>query len=228
MAEIVPAIMPTDFDDLRDKLSKVSDIVPYVQIDIMDGVFVDKYTWPYIHGGPQEFSEYSAGRELFPFADKIRFEVDLMVANPKAVIDDWVRAGASRIIVHVESVENLDEFIPSIKEEISSERATGAEFGLALNITTDNELIVPFLDKIDIVQCMGIAEIGFQGNPYDDRVLEKIKFFKGKAKKISVDGGVNLENAQELVDAGADVLIAGSSIFESDDIVETIEKFQSI
>lgn len=228
MAEIIPAIMPVDFEDLRRKLELISDIVPFVQIDIMDGLFVEGWTWPYTPGGPQEFSEYSEGREKFPFSDKIRFEVDLMVANPKVVIDDWVRAGASRVIVHVESVKNLDEFMSSINEDISSGRLTGAEFGLALNTTTDNELVVPFLEKIDIVQCMGIKEIGFQGNPYDERVIEKIKFFKGKAKKISVDGAVNLENAEDLIKAGADILVSGSAIFESDDIVKTIEEFQSI
>lgn len=228
MADIVPAIMPTDFNDLKAKLELVADIVPYVQIDIMDGVFVEGWTWPYTPGGPQEFSEYSAGRNNFPFSDKIRFEVDLMVANPKVVIDDWVRAGASRVIVHVESVENLDEFMSTLGEDISSGRFSGAEFGLSLNIETDNEIIVPYLNKIDIVQCMGISKIGAQGNTYDNRVLDKIKFFKGIAKKISVDGGVNLENAQELVDAGADILISGSTIFESDDIVDTIEKFQSV
>ncbi len=228
MAEIVPAIMPTDFDDLRDTLSLVSDIVPYVQIDIMDGLFVEGSTWPYTPGGPQKFSEYSTGREKFPFGDKMRFEVDLMVANPKIVTDDWVRAGASRVIVHVESIKNLDQFMSGIFEDLSSGRATAVEFGLALNTTTDRELIVPFLDKIDLVQCMGIEEIGFQGNPYDKRVLDTIAFFKGRAKKISVDGGVSLDNAEELVTAGADILIAGSAIFESDDIVKTIEKFQSI
>lgn len=228
MAEIVPAIMPTDFDDLKSKLELVADVIPYVQIDIMDGVFVDGWTWPYIPGGPQEFGEYSAGRTNFPFSEKLRFEIDLMVANPKVMIDDWVRAGANRIIVHVESVKNLEEFMSTLGEDISSGRYTGAEFGLALNIETDNETIVPFLNKIDIVQCMGISKIGSQGNTYDYRVLEKIKFFKGIAKKISVDGGVNLENARELVDAGADILISGSTIFESDDIVDTIEKFQAI
>lgn len=228
MTDIVPAIMPTDFDDLRDKLELVADSVPFVQIDIMDGVFVDGWTWPYTPGGPQEFGDYSEGRKLFPFSEKLRFSVDLMVANPKVVIDDWVRAGASRVIVHVESIKDLNEFMSSLYEDISSGRFSGAEFALALNTTTDPEIIVPFLDRIDIVQCMGIAEIGSQGNPYDKRVLDQIKFFKGKAKKISVDGGVTLENAGELVNAGADILISGSVIFESDDIVETIEKFQSI
>ena len=103
--------------------------------------------------------------------------------------------------------------------------AKPVELGVAINIETPEKNIAPFIKNIDVIQCMGIAKIGYQGNPFDDRVLAKIKDLQGKYPRtaISVDGGVNLDTAPKLISAGATRLVAGSAIFKSKNIEKTIE-----
>jgi len=104
------------------------------------------------------------------------------------------------------------------------------EIGVAINSTTPLEQIFPIVNSVDFVQCMGIEHIGFQGQDFDERVLEQIKNLKEKFNDliISVDGGVTLHTAPLLINAGATRLVAGSAIFNIDDIIDTIEKFRNL
>jgi ribulose-phosphate 3-epimerase len=234
MVEIIPAILPKDLDDLRDKMTSVSGLAPLVQIDICDGKFVPSKTWPYVKGGMDEFARIKAEDEGFPFWDSLDFEIDLMIRNPEEVVFDWVMVGAKRLVLHIESAPNILETIEKLRAEYGTakEETFGLEIGVALDIRTPNEELFEILDLIDedgdcivdFIQFMGIDNVGFQGQEFDDRVLEKISDLRGLYPDIpiSVDGGVNFDNASDIISAGATRLISGSAIFESGDIAEAI------
>ena len=240
MTEIIPAILPEDIDDLREKLSLISGIVPLAQIDVCDGKFTPTKTWPYKKGIDETFLRIVGQEEGFPFWDSIDFEVDLMVKHPENIIDDWIATGAKRIIIHIESTPNPLSLFQKIRQEYgtSSDSSYGVEVGAALNINTPNEEVYDLLNEIDdkgapsvdFVQFMGIENIGYQGEPFDERVFEKVRELREKFPDtiISVDGGVSQDNATELIEAGANRLVSGSAIFESGDIAGTIEVFQNL
>jgi len=204
MAEIIPAIIPKNFDDLREKVFLVKDYASLIQVDITDGVFAQSKSWPFFGGVKEKLSG--------------NFEFDLMVKNPEETLSDWIDLGAKRIVVHIESTNRLEEIIRELKGRI--------EIGVAFNINTPFDKI---LEDADFVQLMGIEKIGFQGEKFSEKVFDKIKKLR-KFKSdviISIDGGVNLENAQKLIEAGANRLVVGSAIFESDNVEETINKLKS-
>ncbi len=235
MVEIIPAILPTDLDDLRDKMAIISGLAPLVQIDVCDGKFVPNKSWPYVKGGMEEFERIRAEEEGFPFWDSLDFEIDLMVRNPESIAHDWVMAGAKRLVFHLESAPNILEIIEKLRDEYGTakDEAFGLEIGVALDIQTPNDEVYGILDMIDVdgdsiidfVQFMGIDNVGFQHQEFNDQVLEKISDLRGMYPNIhiSVDGGVSFDNASELISAGATRLISGSTIFESDDIAKAID-----
>jgi len=234
MIEIIPAILPKNYEDMKNKISLVRGIVPIVQIDICDGIFVKNITWPFTMGrnGDYNFQNILQEREGMPFWEDVDFELDLMVANAVKNFDIYTKLGAKRIIFHIETDEikrdltGFKDFIEGIDVYV---RDT-LEIGVAINSTTPLEQIFPIVKCVDFVQCMGIEHIGFQEQDFDERVLEQIKNLKEKFNDliISVDGGVTLDTAPELIDAGASRLVAGSAIFQQNDIIDIIEKFKNL
>jgi len=214
MIEIIPAIIPRSLDDLNKKYSQVKHFTDIVQIDVMDGKFVPSVSWPYVDNN--EDKEKSVIAEI-----DFNFEVDLMVLNPEVVVGDWIKAGAKRVIVHIESIKNFLEIFDAISGKV--------ELGIALNTNTPNERIYQLIWKIDFIQFMGIEKIGFQGQNFDERVVKKITDLREKFSGIiiSVDGGVNMENAPRLIKAGVNRLVSGSAIFESGDIEDTVSKLKN-
>jgi len=232
MIEIIPAIIPKNFKDLERNLEAVAGLLPLAQIDIMDGKLTPEASWPYLNSQEDpDFISIKLEEREFPALEEINFEVDLMVKNPENIWFDWIIAGAKRVIFHYESTEKLKELLEEAKRKlVSKESVLYIEVGLAIDINTPNDRIYPHLENIDFVQFMGIEKIGFQGQPFDERVLQKIKDFKNQYTKvqISVDGGVNLDTAPYLIKAGANRLVSGSAIFKSQDIKQTIEEFKSM
>jgi len=220
--EIIPAILPKDFEEVVDKASMVKGLVKTVQVDICDGQFVPSVTWP-LKRQDDFFDRIVKQEEGLPSWQEINYEFDLMVnwRDPKDV-EDWIQAGASRIVLHVESKGDLVEVIKTVDGQI--------EVGLALNIATQIDVIESFKDKIQFIQLMGIDNVGFQGQSFDPKVIDKIKAVKAKYPDliISIDGAVSLANANDLINAGASRLVIGSAIFESDNVIETIEKFRHL
>lgn len=212
--------MPRNIRDLEDSLAFVVGHVQTAQLDIMDGKFVRGRTWPYF-SRDESFEKLLSEEIGMPFWEKLNYEIDLMVREPETVMGDWIAAGATRIVVHIESTAKLEEIIKN---------KSGIELGFALNIDTSTDDILPYLEDIDFVQFMGINKIGFQGEPFDERVIDKIHDFHNAHPEvmISVDGGVTLDNAHELVDVGARRLISGSAIFESGNIAGMIARFKGI
>lgn len=215
--EIIPAIIPKSFEDLREKISSVKGLVPWVQIDITDGVFVPSKSWPF-----NDVLWESGIRMEVPFCKECNIEFDLMIMNPENSIKEWLDLGAKRIILHAESSDKLERVINDIKDKVS--------VGLAFNIGTSFDLYENLLDQVDFVQLMGIEKIGFQGEPFSEKVFAKIKELKTRRPDmtITIDGGVNLENATRLKEAGVKRVTSGSVILESDNIKETINKFKNL
>ncbi len=231
MIDIVPAILPKNYEDMKNKISHVRGIVPVVQIDICDGIFVNSKTWPFTTGGfeDENFLKILNEQEGMPFWEDIEFELDMMVADAVSNFDIYTKLGPKRIIFHIEAVGDLNEF-KDFLEGMDVYIRDSIEIGIAINTTTEVEKIFPLINYIDFVQCMGIEHIGYQAQDFDERVLEQIKKIKEKYPDliVSVDGGVNYETVEEMAEAGAERLIAGSVIFKAQDIRETISELENI
>ncbi|MEK7219104.1 MAG: hypothetical protein AAB687_00320 [Patescibacteria group bacterium] len=230
--DIIPAILPKNYEDLKNKIALVRGIVPVAQIDICDGIFVKNISWPFEVGVPEldeHFRRIINEQEGLPFWEDIDFELDLMVSDAVENFDIYTKLGPKRIIFHLEAVGNVEEF-KNFMEGIDMYVRDSIQIGLAVNADTEISKIFPLVNSVDFVQCMGISEIGFQGQEFDERVLENIKKLKEKFSIliISVDGGVNLENAESLVSAGANRLVIGSALFNTDDIIGAVESFKNI
>jgi len=219
--EIIPAILPKDFAELEDKASLIQGLVKTVQIDVCDGQFVPNATWPY-KKHDDTFDRLIKEEDGLPGWEKLNYEIDLMVNKAEEVVDEWVSAGAMRIIVHAEMKGDLADTIARLKDR--------AEIGLAINIETPIDVVEKYKDQIQFVQCMGIDNIGFQGQKFDEEVINKVKEIRAKYADlpISVDGGVSLESAPKLIEAGASRLVVGSAIFDSDNVFEAIGNFKRL
>ena len=228
MTEVIPAILAKDFEELREKLAKVVGVTHLVQVDICDGKFVPSISWPM--GGRDERSVEAilAEEEGLPYWDSLDFEFDLMVRDAHKQFEFFTRLGAKRIIFHLEAEDeqNFKEFL----EALDMYTKDNIQIGLSLNTTTDIEKLSPFINLIDFVQCMGIAKIGYQGEPFDERVLEQIKGLRVKYPEliISIDGSVNETTAPLLVEAGVNRLVAGSLLMNCYDVKETIKELESL
>lgn len=219
--KIVPATLPQSFEDLEDKIGLVRSLVKIVQIDICDGHYTPYPTWPY-RKPDANFEAIQKEEQGLPFWEDVNFEIDLMVIRPEELLEEWVQTGATRIIIHADSTEKLGECIDNLYGRV--------EIGIAVNITTDLEKVAPYIEKINFIQCMGIAQIGKQGEPFDPRVLEVIRTVKEKfpGLLVHVDGGVNHESAQSLSEAGVDQLVIGSAIYTAENIPQTLDYFKSL
>jgi ribulose-phosphate 3-epimerase len=209
----------------------VRGVVPLVQIDLCDGIFVPSQTWPFSTGGMEDYNFHRIMNEEegMPFWEEVDFELDLMVADAVENFDLYLKLGARRMIFHIEAMESVEEF-KHFLEGIDPYVRDTVSIGVAINSSTPASTIFPIINLIEFVQCMGIARIGYQGEKFDERCIENIKILKEKYPDlvIAVDGSVNLETAPLLVEAGAERLAAGSVIFNSNAIINTIEQLRDV
>jgi ribulose-phosphate 3-epimerase len=232
--EIIPAIMPDSYDDLLAKAGRVRGLVPLAQIDIMDGMFVKSKSWPYATGGvkrDEHFVALAAQEEGMPYWEELDYEIDLMIAEPEKHIDEWLPLGASRLIFHIEAIKDHAAFwghdiFKEGARDVGGEKVI--QVGLAINADTPLEAIMLHVEQVEFVQCMGIAKIGYQGEPFDERVLDRANQLRVNYPNlvISVDGGVSLETAPLLKAAGANRLVAGSAVFGAEDIALAIRDLE--
>lgn len=220
--EIIPAILPRDFREIEDKVSYIKGLADVVQVDICDGKFVSSVTWPY-KKRDENFDAILKEERGMPEWEDLDYEFDLMISNPdENDMRNWLSAGATRIVLHSESSPDLFPCLNVLDGLV--------EIGLAISILTPIETIEKYKDKISFVQLMGITKVGFQGQAFDPRVLGKIKEIKEKYPEmiVQIDGGVSFSTAEELKRAGADRLVVGSALFGSDNLVDTLKKFERI
>jgi len=196
MVEIIPAILAKDEKELRRKVESVTDLCETIQIDVMDGVFVDNVTW----NEPERLQKMPLPME---------FEVHLMVKDPLERFDAWSLAGCSRVLIHAESVEDLAEALRQAK-------SYGMEAGISLNPETPISAIESAIPEADAVQVMGVHP-GWMGQAFQEVALEKVRELREKFPElmIEVDGGVSVGIARKLAEAGADRLVSGSAVFNS-------------
>lgn len=210
MIKLAPSILSADFTDLKNCVEKVHDAgCEYLHIDVMDGHFV-----PNISFGPVVFKGL---RDKF---DMI-FDCHLMITDPDKYIEDFVKAGADIITVHYETCTHLNRTISHIKN-------LGKKAGVALNPATPPDVLKYVMYDIDMVLIMSVNP-GFSGQSYIPQSTQKIKDLKKIIDKkydikIEVDGGINKKNIKTVFDAGADIIVAGSAIFDSSDIEESVNK----
>lgn len=225
MSIVVPAILPKSRRELDAALARLVQVplVTDVQIDIVDGSFASPPTWPYATGEVWEL----------PYAERFRYDLDLMVNDPGATLSRWVALGASKITLHAESTTALARTIEDFKKDYGHEpgfTSTMLSLGVAIGVETDLASIEAVMADIDYVQFMGIAHIGKQGQPFDARVLRKIKTFRAAHPHltIQVDGGVTPETAPLLLEAGVDRLIVGSHLMKAEDIGAEFERLEAL
>ncbi|MFH1461019.1 MAG: ribulose-phosphate 3-epimerase [Patescibacteria group bacterium] len=209
MIEVIPTIIAKDFEELKEKVKKVEPYVEWVQLDVMDGKFVDNITW----NKPEELKELETSLNL---------EAHLMVEKPEEIIQAWIDSGVKRIIFHYESTQKHKEILEQVKSK-------GLEVGLAINPNTPIEVLDQYIFDLDLVLIMTV-EPGKNGQELIKDTLVKIKRLREAYQnvKVSVDGGISLETAPEVISLGANILSIGSAIFKSDNIEETINKLKQV
>lgn len=204
--EVVPAIIPQSAAHLRTVIDALNGAAPSIQIDLVDGTYAPSISWPFSGDGLNK----EALALFAEIAQAHAVEVDLMVAEPEMYIPGLIASGVSRIAVHLKSTGRLDTIL--------AEKA-GVAIGVAIETDDRVASLAPYASRIDFVQCMGIATIGLQGQPFDDRVLAQIKEVRATFPnlEVSVDGGVTMFTLSLLKAAGATRFVAGSAIVNAAD-----------
>jgi ribulose-phosphate 3-epimerase len=202
--EIAPSILASDLARLGEEVRKVEDGgADVVHVDVMDGHFVPNLSI----GIPVV--------ESLRKATRLPLDVHLMIDQPERYIEEFVRAGANRVLVHQEATRHLDRALAMIRD-------SGAQAGAAINPATPVVMLTDVLDKLDTVLVMSVNP-GFGGQKFIPNAIEKIRQLNQWRSRynanfrIEVDGGVDLENTAELAHAGANTLVAGTSIFHTND-----------
>ena len=212
--KLAPSILSADFANLQLALSQCDEGgAHWIHVDVMDNQFVPNLTI-----GPPVVKSLRPNTKKF-------LDVHMMVIEPEKLVESFARAGADSITFHIEATDDPQSVIDLIK-------ATGAKVGISIKPATPLAEIEPYYDQIDLVLVMSV-DPGFGGQGYLDGSTERVEKVKQILIEkclqdrvlIEVDGGIKLHNAEEVINAGADVLVAGSAIFGADDPVQTMKDF---
>jgi ribulose-phosphate 3-epimerase len=213
--EIAPSILASNFAKLGDEIRAVEEGgADVIHVDVMDGHFVPNITM----GVPVVASLHKATR--------LPLDVHLMIERPEEYIERFVRAGASRILIHQEATVHLDRALTMIREN-------GAQAGAAINPATPVATLTDVFDKVDTVLVMSVNP-GFGGQKFIPQAIEKIRQLNqwraryNGAFRIEVDGGVDAENTAELAQAGANTFVAGTSIFHAPDPAAAVRQLRKL
>lgn len=216
MCNLSPSLLSANFYNLENDLKVLyEENIKYLHLDVMDGVFV-----PNISMGIPVISSIKKHT-----GDTFILDTHLMIINPEKYIDNFKDAGSDIITFHREASDNYLKLIDYIKSK-------GIKAGISISPETDVKAIDDALDKVDLVLIMSVHP-GFGGQKFMDNALDKIKYLKDMKTKnnynylIEVDGGVYVENANKVIDAGCDLIVSGSGVFKGD-IKNNIRQFESL
>ncbi len=204
--KISPSVLASDFANLESELKKCSDGgAEFIHLDVMDGHFVPNI---------------SIGAPVIAALDKVcetPFDVHLMISDPLFYIDDFIKAGADIITFHVECESDIEKTIDKIVD-------AGCKAALAVKPNTPIDAVYPYLDKLSMALVMTV-EPGFGGQSFMENTMPKIKELRAKCPDIDiqVDGGINADTVKIAGKAGANVFVAGSAVFKSDNPAATIK-----
>ncbi len=208
MIKISPSILACDFAKMGEEIKRVEKSSDYLHVDVMDGMFV-----PNISFGMPVIAAIRKTTDMF-------FDVHLMIEKPERYIDEFVKVGADLITIHYESTKDPAAVLRQI-------RATGKKVGISIKPKTDVSVLMPLLPLLDLVLIMTV-EPGFGGQKFMADMMPKVRALRDAVKQgglnveIEVDGGINAETAAVVAEAGADVLVAGSSVFAAPDAEKAI------
>ena len=207
MVEIIPSILVKTKEEFLNNILAVENLTERVHLDIADGIFVPNMT-------------ISGFEEVESIETSLKIEAHLMVSKPENHVIRWLETQVDSLIFHIEATQKATEVIEKAKE-------ADRRIGVALNPETPISALAAFIDQIDFVHFMTV-EPGFYGGQFVESVLDKMSDFHYfyPDKPISVDGGVNLETAPKLIQAGANTLIVGSYIWNSKDVTQAIEEIK--
>lgn len=215
MLKVSPSLLSADFGNLNRDIKTVEDAgADWLHLDVMDGAFV-----PNISFGPCVISDIRKSSNLF-------FDVHLMINEPIRYIQDYQNAGADCITVHVEACSDVEKTLSEIRNR-------GLKSGLSVKPKTPVSDIEKYIHLCDLVLVMTV-EPGFGGQKLIPETIEKISEVKALRDKhslnfeIQADGGIGLDNISQLKERGLTVVVAGSAIFKSDNVVDTINKFRNL
>ena len=211
MTQIIPTILTSDLKELKDKLLKLQGLVDWVHLDIMDGKFLENKT--------VQLKDL-VGLKLL---EEFKIGLHLMVKDPIKLVESAKSIGVNIVVAQIEMMSDQDEFVKEVKNR-------GMKSGLALDLKTGIDKInKEVLAKLDTVLIM-MVKAGWGGQKLQSERLQEIKRLKAFRQKfkIIVDGGINKENIENCVKAGADILAIGSAIWKSRDIRRRIEKLKSV
>ena len=215
MIKIAPSILSADFAHLGRDIQRISD-ADYVHVDVMDGLFVPNITI----GIP-------VVKSIRP-TTQLPLDVHLMIVEPGRYVEQFCDAGADLVTVHVES--DTEE---KLHDAIARIHAKGKRAGVVLKPRTPAEAVLPFLQEVDLVLVMTV-EPGFGGQKFMPSALDKLRWLKAEREKrglhylLEVDGGVDDTTAPLCVEAGADVLVAGSAVFGKDDRTAAVRRLAAL
>jgi len=216
--EIIPAIMPTSYRDIEQKIEKIIESVKTVQLDLMDGKYVNSKTWPFNDLNGSSWHSILNEEHGMPGWESLDYELDLMMEDVPKYWEDLVRIGPSRVIFHFpknnEKKEEFKKFILNLDQFYKYE----IELGVAYEHGDDIKDILDIKDDIKFVQCMGIDHVGVQGAQFDETVFERIQKIKDNLPEtdITIDGSVNFNTIGDLYDAGASRFVVGSAVFNNE------------
>jgi len=226
MSLVVPAVLPVSRRELQEKLALLTSIpsVCRIQIDVVDGKLASPASWPY--NAPKEFETMVAQCEMLPALERVEYEIDLMCFDALHACNAWLALGASRVTFHTESALDLKELIATARKCFGDT----VSLGLALTIDSPITILRTLSDELSYIQFMGISHIGRQGEPFDERVLQKIETVHTiyPAMPLQIDGGVSLENAKKLLCSGISTLVVGSRIVHAQNPESELEKFEAL
>ena len=205
MTEIIPSINVSDFEELKKKIKQIEPYAKWAHLDVSDGVFTKHVSW-------------HEPKDLVGFKTKLKLEVHLMTDRPERDIEEWLIKPVSQVIFHQEATQDHGLLIDKI-------HAAKKEAGIAIKPDTPWLKLFPYIGKVDMFQLLAVPP-GPSGQEFQDEIFHKLGHIRHVCPEciIEVDGGVNKRVAAKCAKEGANLLVAGKAIFESEDIKKSIKE----